>query len=164
MKQNDQENAVRLYAWRLRDHAGSAQYRRVTRRIHRYTKSAGCLEWADLLCSVTLVETNERGQLVRAAEWAFHTLAFGRSGLTLGPFQMKNAPWRINAAIERLILLSRQQRISPEPTDANLSSFGKLWYGHDLVEEGSALSYPSALKIAADIVRTEASGRATKYQ
>lgn len=88
----DQENAVRLYAWRLRDHAGSVQYRHIARRIHRCTEHAACPEWTQLLCTVALVETHERGPLVRAAEWTLHTLAFGRSGLTLGPFQLTNSP------------------------------------------------------------------------
>lgn len=155
MKQTNQTNAVRLYAWRLRDHAGSAQYRRVAGRIRRYTESADCSEWNDLLCSVALIETNERGLLVRAVEWVFHTLAVGRSGLTLGPFQLKNSPWKISSAIESLILLSRRRQISPELSDHDLNNFAKLWYGHDVVEDGSALSYPSALKIAVRIVREE---------
>lgn len=58
--------------------------------------------------------------------------------------------------------MCRQRYICSSLTDTNLSNLGKLWYGHDLIETGSALSYPSALKIAANIVRTEAAGLGIK--
>ncbi|WP_150109937.1 hypothetical protein [Crystallibacter crystallopoietes] len=126
----------------------------MAQRIHRYTESADYIEWANLLCSIALVETNERRLLIRGVEWTFHVLAFGRSGLTLGPFQLRNSPWKLSSAIERLILLARRRQIGPELADLNLSNFAKLWYGHDFVETGSALSYPAALKIAASVVAT----------
>lgn len=151
---NDLENAVQLYAWRLQDHAGSADYRRLARKIQRCSESDERSEWDDLLRAVALVETNERRLLVRVAEWTVHLLAGGRSGFTLGPFQLKNAPWKTSPAIDVLIHQCERRNITHALTDSNLSKFATFWYGHDLVEAGSALRYASALTIAVNIVRT----------
>ena len=148
----DWEDAVMLYRWRLQDYSGAPSYRRIIRKIRKYTEQARCAEWNELLCSVALIETHERGSLSRATEWAVHALTCGRAGLTLGPFQQKGAPWKLPRAIDIFIYRCRQRGVSPSLADENLGRFAKLWYGHDKIETGSALSYPSALKIAAKIL------------
>lgn len=162
MRQADRECAVRIYTWRLRDHSGSAQYRHIAGRIRKYTESTGSSEWAELLCAVALVETHERGLLIRAAEWAMHALTLGRSGLTLGPFQLTNAPRKLPLAIDRVVVLCHQRQVNPSLTDSTLSTFAKLWYGHDFIERGSALKYAVALRIALNIIRTQQIGLGSK--
>lgn len=155
MSPDDPENAIKLYRWRLRDYSASPSYRRIVRGIGKYTAQAQCTEWNELLCSVALVETHERGSLIRAIEWAVHGLTWGRSGLTLGPFQQKDAPWKLSQAIDQLMYQCRQREVSQSLVEANLGRFAELWYGHDKVEMGSALSYPSALKIATKIIEDQ---------
>jgi hypothetical protein len=139
----------RWIAWKLEES-------RMSRGFKRF---AGCLAETplrdrdrEILLAILLVEMTARPTLVRMLEWALaltgRWLALPVRWLpsTLGPFQMRDAPFAFQQAAR-----VAAKRIEHEPYDA--VSLARSWHGAAGRERGARVGYADALRIALGKVR-----------
>jgi hypothetical protein len=94
------------------------------------------------------VETFERRAWLRAIERVVYHVSMKNARVTLGPFQMKDAPWKISDAVKLVIDRLLEVDIKPSFCDENLARLALHWYGHAAVEPGAAFCYPDAMRAA----------------
>lgn len=146
-------DAFRFYSWRLSDYAQSAGYQRVAREIA--ASSAKILDgsrWGKFLACLALVETFERKALVRAVERIVYHVSMKNARVTLGPFQMQDAPWKTSDAVKVVIDKLVEVGIEPSFYGENLDRLALHWYGHAGVEPGAAFSYSDAMRRAEQVL------------
>lgn len=150
-------HAFRLYSWRLKDYAQSAGYQGLAREIA--ASRAKIMEdpcWDKFLGCLALVETFERRTWFRAVERVVYHVSMKKARVTLGVFQMQDAPWEVPDAVKLVIDRLLEAGIKPSFCNENLTQLALHWYGHAAVEPRAAFSYPDAMR-AAERVLTELS-------
>lgn len=104
-----------------------------------------------MLGAILMVEMSARSVWWRAAEWS---LWFVGSALhlppkwlprTRGPFQLSDAPFRFDAAVQRADL-----RLAQIPAD--LTAVARQWHGASSRQPGSRVAYAGALAFALTII------------
>lgn len=145
--------ALRVYAWRLEDYSRSRSFRKILRHIQRgVAGSEYSDDWAEILCCIALVESHERRTWIRAAEWSCYFLSAGWAPITIGPFQMPNAPFRTSIAATRVIQDLKAAGVRSNLNDDNVMRLTAFWYGHTAAQPGSAFSYSRAIRVAENII------------
>ncbi|THJ64770.1 hypothetical protein E8P82_14190 [Arthrobacter echini] len=143
-----------LYSWRLADYAESAAYQRLAGKIlASRPKTSENPNWDEFLVCLMLVETFERKAWFRAAERVVYYCSLKRLRITLGLFQMQDAPWRTSEAIAVVIGTLLRGRIEPSFQRDNLDRLAAFWYGHAGIERGAAFSYSDAMQIAERVTK-----------
>jgi hypothetical protein len=141
----------RWISWKLEEAQASRAFKRSKRHIDEM--SLGDLERRVLL-AILMVEMTARPTSIRALEWAVYGL--GRCLFlperwlpsTLGPFQMRGAPF----AFERAALLATH-RIQGRLYDPRLLAHS--WHGAAGRERGARVGYAQALQVALQRAETE---------
>lgn len=140
------------YTWRLYDAAGTRRFGNVLQQIRAavVNEPAGSEAWIEVLAVLALVEMTERPLPVRACEWVAFRVLMRRRAFTLGPFQLRNAPWDVveasRIAMARLIASDCAPNLSEAyPREA----IAAVWNGSPKRSPGSVISYADALGCAA---------------
>ena len=147
-------NAIRSLDLLLRRLACSA----TTQRVFLYASSLGASRSeAELLASISVAESSARPLDARGIEWIVAWVL--RSGVvgsklrergqrvTVGPFQMANAPFRLREAVIEALTRVRARRLDirfPE-------NVAREWNGH-LAESSGLVPYSVVLRRAAELI------------
>lgn len=150
----DPTSASSLLRALLRRHARSMQVRRIVR--HCSLGGTSHPE-AALVAAIAVTEMSARPADARAIEWMVAIpLRNGFLGarcrrwssqLTLGPFQMRDAPFRLKAAVTRAVQEMRDLRM----TDMSLAEVARIWNG-PMAETHGAVPYSDVLRVALELV------------
>ena len=144
------------YGWRLQVTSGSPRFRRLCNAIDLVDR-AGTPHggWSDVLKSIALIEMTERPRVLRACEWLASRAPYRRREYTLGPFQLRNAPWNDGAAVHVAIEKLAHSGVSRCLDQAtNLEALARVWNGSSERANGSSLSYTEALSLAHQVLST----------
>lgn len=144
-----------LYVWKSIERGSTSLL------VQRWTKTIQSLavngEQRTTLVAVLLVECSARPRIVRIFEWSVafvfrsgllgaRALRRGR-GMTVGPLQMKAAPFKREAAVERaLSLLGKEREVLKCPWQ-----LAELWNGPGANSVDQILPYGIALELAMPI-------------
>ena len=144
------ESVREKYAWRLQATSGSPRFRRLCNAIDLVDRAGTPREgWSDVLKSIALIEMTERPRVLRACEWLASRALYRQREYTLGPFQLRNAPWNDVAAVRAATDKLADSGLSRSLDSwTNLKALARVWNGSSERANGSSLSYAEALSLA----------------
>lgn len=143
-----------LFVWRLRDHADSRNFRRLDRELQTVgAKDANVAPWVQILRAILLLETSQRGALLRAVERTVAACWRGRA-TTCGPLQMRSAPWALSeAACAAAEILSTAGSSPYGNGHDDLSLIARTWNGAASRQPGAVVGYAGALLVALEVLQ-----------
>lgn len=142
------------WIWTFASIAESRRYQRWTKTIEEEIAYRSLPPRDGLILkSILLVEMSQRSILWRAIERAVdftQTSLHIPRRLTLGPFQMRDAPLRPKKQVTQAILLLTSV---PHGSDGmHISDVARFWNGSAVCQPGSSMSYVDALRLAIKVL------------